>query len=100
MTGFFKDNKIVKVIVNKNAQTLYYSEDDNGKYIGVNKAFASNLEIRFKEEKIHRIVYLTKPSAKFIPISKLEDNEKFFKGFKWLANQKTDDKSLKSRLIQ
>jgi lipopolysaccharide export system protein LptA len=99
MYGYFRENKLTKVFVNKNAQTLYYSEDDKRKYIGVNKAFAANLEIRFKNEKIHRIVYLSKPSAKFIPINKLPVNEKFFKGFNWQINHKPDIKLLQDRLI-
>ncbi len=99
MTGYFHDNKITKVFVEKNAQTLYYALDDNGKYIGVNKAFASNLEIRFKKEKIHRIVYLSKPSAKFIPLKQMAESDKFFKGFRWRAKQKPYPEQFSGRYI-
>ncbi|HEY4798593.1 MAG TPA: OstA-like protein, partial [Bacteroidia bacterium] len=44
MTGYFKDNNIVKIFVEGNGQTIYFAKDKK-KFIGVNKADCSNMMI-------------------------------------------------------
>ena len=44
LIGFFRKNKLARINVNGNGQTIYYLKDE-GELIGVNKAESSNIII-------------------------------------------------------
>ena len=51
MTGFFKDNKLERILVSGNGQTIYYATDQDV-IVGANKTECSDLTIYLKENKI------------------------------------------------
>ncbi len=91
MIGYFKDNQIYKVYVSGNGQTIYYPKDKD-QIIGMNKAICSDMDIYLENKKIKRIVFLTQPDATLYPLTKVPVSESFFKGFKWLGNERPKSK--------
>lgn len=83
MTGYFFDNKLYKILVKGNGQTIYYGKDKEEKTIGVNRADCSDLIIAIKESKVDQITLLKKPDATFYPIDELSPKELILKGFTW-----------------
>ena len=81
MYGKFVDNKIKTVFVDGNGQTVYYAAEDNGEYMGVNRADCSNILIVFEEGKVDRINFITDPDAKIIPLEKSTPDDVVLKGF-------------------
>ncbi len=71
-----------KIDVNGNAQTVYFAKEDLD-IIGANKAESSNLQLRFKDNKIHRIVYMTIPDGIYYPLDLLPENMARLENFKW-----------------
>lgn len=88
MKGFFQDNELSTIKVNGEGQTIYYGEDDEGKFIGVNKAEASNLKINISDNKVKSITFLGQPDATMYPIGKLEAEELKYDGFQWILEQR------------
>lgn len=84
MTCHFRNNKIFRVNVNGNGQTIFYPKDDDNEYIGANKADCSDLVIYIEEGKISTIKFLKKPDAVLFPIEEAPINELVLKGFQWL----------------
>ncbi len=82
MYGRFIDNKLNRVFVNGNGQTIYFPKDDAGKFIGMNKAICSNILIKFNDSQIGSITFLRKPEAKLIPISKAVGETALLENFK------------------
>jgi len=82
MHGFFADNKLYKIHVEGNGQTVYYGKDKN-KYIGVNKADCSDLLIFMKNNEVQKITFITKPDATLFPINELSPKELLLKNFLW-----------------
>jgi len=82
MYGYFENNELVRIDVNGNGETLYYARDRDD-LIGANKAAGSNMVIFLKDRKFDRILFVTQPDAKFYPLEKLPENEKYFQNFKW-----------------
>ncbi len=82
MHGFFADNKLHKIKVEGNGQTIYYAKDKN-KMIGVNKADCSDLLIQLKENEVEKITFITKPDATLFPVNELSPNELRLKDFTW-----------------
>jgi len=88
MKGFFNDNKLVRVNVEGNGQTIYYVNEKDKKtnkeeIKAVNRAECSDLTIYLKENEIDRITFKTKPDATVFPIDQIELKEFKLKGFNW-----------------
>ena len=91
MTGYFKDNKLAKIFVEGNGQTIYFAKDKkNGKenLIGVNKANCSNLMIYIKENSVEKITFLKKPDATLFPMSDFVPKEFLLKDFNWRESER------------
>ncbi|MCX6256949.1 MAG: organic solvent tolerance protein OstA [Bacteroidia bacterium] len=82
MTGFIKHNKLFRINVNGNGQTLYYARDNN-QLIGLNKAESSDLIIYLKESKVDKINFITQPGAIMNPPHQVKKEDTLLKGFQW-----------------
>jgi hypothetical protein len=84
MTGYFKDNKLTRIRVTGNGQTIYYAED-YGIIVGANKTACTDLMIYLKDNKISRVNYMTKPEGKYYPLKLFPANEATLPDFRWVA---------------
>lgn len=66
MTGYIKDNKLYRIDVEGNGQTIYYPKEE-GEVIGVNKAESSNLTILLEEQEVTGIILRNQPSGNLNP---------------------------------
>ena len=83
MTGFFKDNKLDRILVSGNGQTIYYATDQDV-IVGANKTICSDLTIYLKDNKISKVVYTSKPDGTYYPLSMFPPDEARLTDFKWL----------------
>ncbi len=82
MFGRFRNNELQTIFVSGNGQTVYNAYDENEVLLGINRADCSDLEIRVRDNKIHRIVFLVKPNAVLYPIDDIPAGEQRLKGFR------------------
>lgn len=83
MTAYFKTNELKQIKVKGNGQTIYYAQDELGKFIGVNKAESSNLNIEISDNEVVGITFLSKPDAIMYPMGELSTEELKYEGFQW-----------------
>ncbi|MBW6491498.1 MAG: hypothetical protein K0B15_09940 [Lentimicrobium sp.] len=88
MTGYFTDNKLYRIDVKGNSETIYYVREEDGTLTGINKASASDMNIRLHDRKIKQIVYIQKPTAVLYPESELSLEERLMKNFRWLDERR------------
>ncbi|MGB0177769.1 MAG: hypothetical protein ACPF9D_11430, partial [Owenweeksia sp.] len=81
MHGKFYDNKLRKVLVHGNGQSIYYPRNDDKEYIGMNKSISSSIIIKLKNSQVDEISYLKKPDSKLYPMDKLPGSERRLEGF-------------------
>ncbi len=91
MTGYLKENKIYKIDVSGNGQTIYYAKNKQQKNFGVNRADCSDLVIYVEENKVQKITLLNEPSGTLYPIKQLATSELRLKGFNWQAERRPLD---------
>ncbi len=87
MTGYFEDNKLNRINVNGNGQTIYYIRNGKKQLTGVNRAECSDLIIFVNESKVEKITLLNKPDATLYPIQELPPQDLRLKGFEWLKEK-------------
>jgi len=93
MKAYFVDNKIHKVYVKGNAQTIYYVyTDNNTKVVGANRADCSSMLIFITDNKIKTITFEDTPDATLFPIKEVKPTEFLLKNFSW--HEKERPKSL------
>lgn len=90
MIGYFSDNKLYKILVEGNGQTIYFAKD-KGNLIGVNKAECSNILIYVKENKVNKITFLKKPDATLFPMNEFNPKEFLLKGFVWREKERPQE---------
>ena len=61
LVGHFQKGKLALMDVLGNGQTVYYAQEENGKYTGVNRAICSDIQIKFKNGKINYMNQFSKP---------------------------------------
>lgn len=83
LTGYFDDNKLHRIFVEGNGQTIYYAKNKQGKFTGVNRADCTDIYISVEENKVKEISLVNKPDATFYPIRELSPKELRLKGFSW-----------------
>ncbi len=88
MVGYFANNDLSKMMVNGNGQTLYYAQEEDSTFTGVNVAECSNIKIAFTENEIDKIVFLKKPEATFFPLKKFPVDQSKMEGFNWYLDQR------------
>ncbi len=87
ITGYFKDNDLVKIHVEGNGETIYHpvDEKDTGEKekIGIYKAECSDLYIHLEDNELKGISFITQPSGILHPEDEVAQEEQFLKGFHW-----------------
>ena len=86
MTGFLNKNKLYRINVTGNGQTIYYAKDKRQKNFGVNRADCSDLVIYVEENKVKSLTLLNEPDGTLYPIRELSANELRLKGFRWYGD--------------
>jgi lipopolysaccharide export system protein LptA len=81
MKGYFKENKMYKIRIDGNGETVYFLVDNQGQ-IGWNRAKSSSIEIFIDKGKITEINEYQNPDGVLNPPLKELENQKL-PGFKW-----------------
>ena len=84
----FKDSQMDKLKVTGNAQCLYYMQDDNKAYLGVNQTDCSLMIFQFVNKKIDNIRFYTEPTSVLSPMDKVDHDKIKLKGFQWKFDQR------------
>jgi len=85
ITGYFNDGELKKIVVNTNGQSIYWAEEEDSTYLGVNMAVSNDMIIYIDSSQVSSITFLGKPEATLYPIDEPAKEDLFLKGFEWLA---------------
>ena len=82
-TAFFRDDEVREMLVEGNAQAIYYALDDGRAYIGLNETECSEMRLYFGNNQVESIKFYTQPSGSFTPMKKAGSGTKKLDGFFW-----------------
>lgn len=84
MRGFFKDDKLRRLIINGNAESIYFVRD-SGKTepTTLERSLSTDITVDFKNNEATNIGFYKKPEHNFTPIEKTTEDDKILKGFIW-----------------
>jgi len=89
IVGFIVEEKLRKVDVKGNAESIYYPQDEEDKaIIGQVKTISSIMNIYFADDKIERINMSPNPSGSMYPLKDVTDDMLYMKNYSWQISKR------------
>ncbi|RYD99173.1 MAG: hypothetical protein EOP54_05105 [Sphingobacteriales bacterium] len=89
--AFFVNNELDSALAYPNAETIYFSTDEDSAYLGASKASSERLKMRFKERKIWQVHYLKDFKQVMTPMKDAVPASFRLSRFRWRAAEKAKD---------
>ncbi len=84
MRGFFKNNKLSRMYIDGNAESIYFTRDSGKMTIsGMERSLSTRMRIDFKDNQATNLAFYTKPEDKYGPLDKFKEEDRLLKGFIW-----------------
>jgi len=84
MTAFFRQGDLYHVLVEGNAESLYYLVEEDSTIIGLNKTESAYLSMDIENEQIKKLKLWSSTTAVTTPLPQLKPEDSRMKGFVWL----------------
>jgi len=85
---FQEDSKLKRVNVEGNGESIYFVVDDKKITTGLNRVDCSRMNMFFADNQVKKIVFITKPEAKFAPPTEWNEDLQVLDGFNWRIREK------------
>lgn len=93
INGYFKDGKFDYMrLKGSQAESIYYWQDDDSSYIGMNRASGDVIDIYFKNDQVRKVLFINEVKGNTYPMNAIPDDQKKLKGFEWLDNRRPKSK--------
>lgn len=83
MRGFFNDNRLQRILVTGNGQSVYHIRNKLKQLTGVNQAACSDMMIYLDSARVEKINLIQAPDATLFPIKQTDPSAMRLKGFAW-----------------
>ncbi|MEZ5029324.1 MAG: OstA-like protein [Ferruginibacter sp.] len=93
LNGYFVDGNIDYVrIKGSPAESIYYPQDDDSAYIGMNRSSGDVIDVFFVKKEVNKVVFVNDVNGTLFPFKDIPADKKELKGFKWLDNRRPKNK--------
>jgi lipopolysaccharide export system protein LptA len=97
INAYFKNGQVDYMRAKGNAESIYYVQDDNKAYTGVNKAHADIIDMVFGEKtdsgrELKKVIMRNDVEGSMIPFKKVNFDDMVLRGFKWLEARRPKSK--------
>lgn len=84
----FDSSAIKQMWVTGNAESIYYTKDNQNAFIGVNQTICSKMFFEFTEGQIHLLKYYGDNSSTMLPMSAANHDQLRLEGFQWRPEER------------
>jgi lipopolysaccharide export system protein LptA len=92
MDGYFKDGTIDSVRASGFAECIYYIQDEDSAYTGVNESKSDILDIYFGNQALQKVVFRSSVTGTIWPMKQKDPKEMRLQNFRWLENRRPKTK--------
>ena len=92
MDAYFRDGNIDSVRANGSAECIYYLQDDDSAYTGINESKSDIMDIYFSEKTLQKVVFRSSVTGTIWPIKQKNPSEMRLPNFKWLDERRPKTK--------
>jgi len=88
MVAYFRQSQLARVDVLGNAESLYFTLDGDSVLSGMNRSLSAAMILRFANNKMRQLTWLTNPEASYAPVHEIKPENKQLKGFRWRPTER------------
>lgn len=88
LIGLFTENELDTININRNAEVIFYTRNDEDELIGINHTRASSIQITLLEQEIETIRFIRQADGKLYPESQFPENARILRGFLWRGDER------------
>ncbi|MFN8289708.1 MAG: OstA-like protein [Chitinophagaceae bacterium] len=92
MDGWFTKGDIDSVRSAGEAQCIYFIQDEDSSYTGINESKAEVLDTYFRDKELYKVVFRTQVEGTIWPIRQKQPSEMRLPGFRWLEEKRPKTK--------
>lgn len=92
MDGWFVDGSIDSVRAKAYAECIYYIQDDDSAYTGINQSQCDIIDIYFENKELDKVVFRSAVTGTLWPIKQKSPQEMQLPGFRWLEERRPKTK--------
>lgn len=88
MDGWFVDGNIDSVRAKAYAECIYYIQDEDSAYTGINQSQCDIIDIYFEEKQLDKVVFRSQVTGTLWPINQKSPGEMQLPNFRWLEERR------------
>lgn len=93
LNGYFTDGTIDYVrIKGSPAESIYYPQDDDSAYVGMNRSSGDVIDIYFVKKELNKVKFINNVDGVLYPLKQIPADKKELAGFKWFNNRRPKNK--------
>lgn len=93
INAYFKNGVIDYARVRgQKAESVYYVQDKDSAYVGMNRADADVIDQYFKEGKLDKVILINDVHGTMYPMSQIPEDQKLLKNFNWQDKRRPKNK--------
>jgi len=92
INGYFLDGEIDYMRARGSAESIYYVQDEDSAYVGVNRSTADIIDMRFQKRELNKVVFINDVKGTTTPFRQVNFDQMRLRNFKWLDNRRPKTK--------
>ena len=93
INGYFKEGNIDYIRVKGSpAESIFYPQDDDSAYVGMNRSKGDAIDIFFINKELHKIKFINDVDGTLFPLRQIPPDQKFLKNFIWEDKRRPKNK--------
>lgn len=88
LIGLFKDNELYQTDIIKNAEKIYYSRNEEGELVGIDKSKSGKITVKISQNEIEEFRLINQADGTISPEDEFPKNSKLFRGFHWRDDER------------
>jgi len=92
INGYFVDGEIDYMRAKGSAESIYYVQDEDSAYVGVNRSTADIIDMRFQKRELNKVVFINDVKGTTTPFRQVNFSQMRLRNFRWLDNRRPKTK--------
>jgi len=92
LNGYFKDGSIDYIRAKGNAESVYYLQDEDSAYLGMNYARADAISLYFVSKELKKVTWVNGVEGTTYPFHQIPEDKKTLRNFNWQENRRPKTK--------
>ncbi|MGL6269638.1 MAG: hypothetical protein ACRC2O_17015, partial [Chitinophagaceae bacterium] len=92
LNGFFRDGSIDYIRAKGNAESVYYLQDEDSAYLGMNYASADAISLYFLNKELKKVSWVNGVEGTTYPFRQIPDDKKTLRNFNWQEKRRPKTK--------